>query len=93
MAAAQCISPISNAPWICLAPGLYQLYGQGESPMTVTGLSKRMHADAKEAGRSDRLGSCGVPRTGVLVKVVDENDRKLTAGETGEVVTRSDCVI
>jgi acyl-CoA synthetase (AMP-forming)/AMP-acid ligase II len=74
-------------------PRLYQLYGQGESPMTVTGLSKRMHADAKEAGRSDRLGSCGVPRTGVLVKVVDENDRKLTAGETGEVVTRSDCVM
>lgn len=61
--------------------------------MTITGLSKRMHANAKEAGRSDRLGSCGVPRTGVLVKVVDENDRKLTAGETGEVVTRNDWVM
>ncbi len=26
-------------------PKLYQLYGQGESPMTITGLDKAMHAD------------------------------------------------
>ena len=26
-------------------PRLYQLFGQGEAPMTVTGLTKRMHAD------------------------------------------------
>ena len=25
--------------------------------------------------------------------MVDENDRELTVGETGEVVTRSDCVM
>jgi long-chain acyl-CoA synthetase len=74
-------------------PRLYQLYGQGESPMTITGLSKRMHARAVEAGRRDLLGSCGVARTGVLVKVVDAADLELPAGETGEVVTRSDCVM
>ena len=34
-----------------------------------------------------------MPRTGVLVKVVDENDRELPPGEIGEVVTRSDCVM
>src|SRR4029077_11110692 len=27
-------------------PRLYQLYGQGESPMTITGLDQRMHAEA-----------------------------------------------
>jgi len=74
-------------------PRLYQLYGQGESPMTITGLSKRMHAQAIDVGGRDRLGSCGVARTGVLVKVVDECDRELPAGETGEVITRSDCVM
>jgi long-chain acyl-CoA synthetase len=74
-------------------PRLYQLYGQGESPMTITGLSKRMHADAAAGDRSDRLASCGVPRTGVLVRVVDDDDRDLPPGEIGEVLTRSDCVM
>jgi long-chain acyl-CoA synthetase len=72
---------------------LYQVYGQGESPMTITGLSKRMHAEEAHPRWRDRLGSCGVPRTGVLVKTVDDGDRELPAGEIGEVVTRSDRVI
>jgi acyl-CoA synthetase (AMP-forming)/AMP-acid ligase II len=74
-------------------PRLYQLYGQGESPMTITGLSKRLHADQTHPRWRDRLGSCGVPRTGVLVKVVDDRDHELPSGEIGEVVTRSDCVM
>ncbi len=74
-------------------PRLYQLYGQGKSPMTITGLTKRMHAAAGRPGRRGRLGSCGVPRTGVLVKVVDERDRELPPDEIGEIVTRSDCVM
>lgn len=68
-------------------PRLYQLFGQGESPMTITGLSQRLHADKA------RLGSCGVPRTGVMVRVVDDNDSELPPGEIGEVVTKSDCVM
>jgi long-chain acyl-CoA synthetase len=68
-------------------PRLYQLYGQGESPMTITGLKQRLHAETKQ------LGSCGVPRTGVLVRVVDDNDAELPSGEIGEVVTKSDCVM
>ena len=74
-------------------PRLYQLYGQGESPMTITGLSKRLHADQTHPRWRDRLGSCGVPRTGVLVKVVDDRDHEVPSGEVGEVVTRSDCVM
>jgi acyl-CoA synthetase (AMP-forming)/AMP-acid ligase II len=52
-----------------------------------------MHADEAHPRWRERLGSCGVPRTGVLVKVVDEDDRELPAGEVGEVVTKSDCVM
>jgi long-chain acyl-CoA synthetase len=74
-------------------PRLYQLYGQGESPMTITGLNKRLHADQTHPRWRDRLGSCGVPRTGVLVKVVDDRDHEVPSGEVGEVVTRSDCVM
>jgi acyl-CoA synthetase (AMP-forming)/AMP-acid ligase II len=74
-------------------PRLYQLYGQGESPMTITGLTKRLHADAAHPRWHERLGSAGVPRTGVLVKVVDDNDDELPPGEIGEVLTKSDCVM
>jgi acyl-CoA synthetase (AMP-forming)/AMP-acid ligase II len=74
-------------------PRLYQLYGQGESPMTITGLDQRMHADSAHPRWHERLGSCGVPRTGVIVRVVDEDDNELPPGAVGEVVTRSDCVM
>ena len=66
---------------------LYQLFGQGESPMTITGLPQTYHC------RREKLESCGVARTGVEVRVVDENDRDLPPGEVGEILTRSDCVM
>jgi acyl-CoA synthetase (AMP-forming)/AMP-acid ligase II len=56
---------------------LYQLFGQGESPMTITGLPQSFHS------RKIKLETCGFARTGVEVKVL----------ESGEVVTRSDCVM
>jgi long-chain acyl-CoA synthetase len=61
--------------------------------MTITGLDQRMHADKAHPRWRERLGSTGVARTGVLVRVVDADDRDLPAGEIGEVVTRSDCVM
>ncbi len=74
-------------------PKLYQLYGQGESPMTITGLSKRLHGESAHPRFRERLASCGVARTGVAFRVVDEAGRDLPPGEVGEVVTRSDCVM
>ncbi len=67
-------------------PRLYGLYGQGESPMTITGLPQERHAGAD-------LATCGFARTGVEVKIFDGEDRELPPGETGEIVTRSDCVM
>lgn len=74
-------------------PRLYQIYGQGESPMTITGLSKPDHLGNRSEEHLARLGSCGTPRTGVEVRVVDEEGRDVGLGELGEVVTRSDCVM
>jgi long-chain acyl-CoA synthetase len=68
-------------------PRLYQLFGQGESPMTITGLPQSEHA-----ARS-HLETCGFARTGVEVRVVDGEGRNLPAGEVGEILTRSDCVM
>jgi acyl-CoA synthetase (AMP-forming)/AMP-acid ligase II len=67
-------------------PRLYGLYGQGESPMTITGLPQDLHVPGD-------LATCGFARTGVEVKVVDGEGRELPPGEPGEVVTRSDCVM
>ena len=68
-------------------PRLYQLYGQGEAPMTITGLPQSEHAQRRH------LETAGIPRTGVEVKIFDTEDRELPPGEVGEVVTRSDCVM
>lgn len=72
-------------------PRLTQIYGQGESPMTITSLHKHQLG---RPGISDRLlASTGFARTGVEVRVVDPDGRTLPSGEIGEVVTRSDCVM
>ena len=68
-------------------PRLYQLYGQGEAPMTITGLPQSQHA------KRAHLETCGFARTGVEVKIFDDEDRELPVGEDGEIVTRSDCVM
>ena len=68
---------------------LYQLFGQGEAPMTITGLPQEFHKPQLQ----DKLATCGYARTGCEVKIFDEDDRELPAGEMGEIVTRSDCVM
>ena len=71
-------------------PRLYQIYGQGESPMTGTGLSKTMHVDTSHPAYEQRLASVGMPRTGMEVRVVNADGEDCAAGELGEVVFRSD---
>jgi long-chain acyl-CoA synthetase len=61
--------------------------------MTITGLPQSWHADKAHPRFLERLASCGFARTGVEVRVVDDEDRDLPPGEVGEIVTRSDCVM
>ncbi len=74
-------------------PRFYQVYGQGETPMTISGLDKATHADMAHPDYEQRLGSVGVARTGVAFRIVDEEGRDLPPGEIGEIITRSDCVM
>src|SRR4030095_15942445 len=55
--------------------------------MTITGLPQEFHQ------RREKLESCGYARTGCEVKIFDDQDRELPAGEGGEIGTRSDCVM
>jgi long-chain acyl-CoA synthetase len=69
-------------------PRLAQIYGQGESPMTITTLSKAEAGDREHPRWLERLGSAGLPYGCVEVAVFGPDDRPLPPGETGEVVCR-----
>ena len=71
-----------------LGPVLAQIYGQGESPMTITTLSKGDVADADHPRWLERLGSAGLPYACVEVAVVDAAHRAVPTGEVGEVICR-----
>jgi acyl-CoA synthetase (AMP-forming)/AMP-acid ligase II len=77
----------------CFGPRLYQLYGQGESPMTISGLSKSMHQGTRDHNHLRKLGSCGYPRIGVEIRVVNDLGANQPAGVLGEVICRSDCTM
>ena len=74
-------------------PRLAQIYGQGESPMTITTLSKQDIADRDHPRWRERLASAGRPYACVEVMVADAQDAPLPAGETGEILCRGDAVM
>ena len=76
-----------------LGPRLVQIYGQGEAPMTITHVSRAVHAEHDHPRWLERLASVGVARTDVEVRVVDADDNPLPTGEVGEVVCRGDVVM
>jgi fatty-acyl-CoA synthase len=70
-------------------PIFAQIYGQGESPMTITGLRRTDHEAADDA----ILGSVGYPRSGMEVAVLRDDDTPAGTGEIGEIVCRGDVVM
>jgi acyl-CoA synthetase (AMP-forming)/AMP-acid ligase II len=76
-----------------LGPKFAQIYGQGEVPMTITALSKEIHADRSRPRWREIMGSVGLPRANVEVRVGDAEDRDLPIGEIGEVLVRGEVVM
>jgi len=74
-------------------PKLHQIFGLGETPMTITHLSRRLHGQSDHPRWRQRLASSGIARTGVEVRVVHEAGRPLPDGEVGEIAARSPCVM
>jgi fatty-acyl-CoA synthase len=70
-------------------PVFVQLYGQGEAPMTITGLRRSDHVGADDA----TLGSVGYARSGVDVAVLRNDGSAACIGEIGEIVCRGDVVM
>jgi long-chain acyl-CoA synthetase len=65
-------------------------YGQGECPCTITAMPKHLYSAALD---DQALASVGIARTGVVVRVVDPQDRELPPGEIGEIMVCSDIVM
>jgi long-chain acyl-CoA synthetase len=74
-------------------PKLAQLYGQGESPMTITALSSRIHAEKDHPRWHQRLSSVGTPQSVVEVRVADTEGAWLPPGTVGEVLVRGESVM
>jgi long-chain acyl-CoA synthetase len=70
-----------------------QIYGQGETPMVATCLSRQHLADSAHPRYEPRLASVGVTQTPVRVRVVGPDGADLPLGEVGEVVVRGDTVM
>ena len=74
-----------------IGPVLCQIYAQGESPMTVSYLRPAEHVlDRPDA---DVLGSAGVARTGMEVRILDQERGPVTVGGVGEILVRGPAVM
>jgi len=76
-----------------MGPRLVQIYGQGETPMVGTALSRQHTMDRSHPRYPQRLASVGVVQTPVRLRVVDEAGTDLPVGEVGEVVFCGDTVM
>jgi long-chain acyl-CoA synthetase len=76
-----------------MGPRFVQIYGQGETPMVATALSRAAIADTGHPQHLQRLSSVGVAQTPVQVRVVDETGAELPPGQVGEVLVRGDTVM
>jgi fatty-acyl-CoA synthase len=70
-----------------LGPVLVQYFGLGEVTGCITVLTPRMHVQL--AGESESsIGTCGQPRTGMEVAVLDAAMQAVPTGEVGEICCR-----
>ncbi|OYU87036.1 MAG: AMP-dependent synthetase [Bradyrhizobiaceae bacterium PARB1] len=70
-----------------------QIYGQGESPMTITSLPRAFHADVDHVRYLERLASVGPAQSVMSVRITDADGRPLPVGETGEVEAKGPAVM
>ena len=70
-----------------------QIYGQGESPMTITALSRQHLGDCAHPRYLQRIASVGVAQSLVEIRIADADGNTLPAGATGQVLVRGETVM
>ena len=81
----------AKAAFAALGPRLAQIYGQGESPMTITAMGRALVADAIARGDDARLGSVGVAQTGIEIAI--GGDGAAPAGASAKCCVRGATVM
>jgi long-chain acyl-CoA synthetase len=76
-----------------MGPRFVQIYGQGESPMVGTALSRFHLSDSTHPEHAQRLASIGIAQTPVQIRITDEHGHNLALGEVGEVLIKGDSVM
>jgi len=76
-----------------MGPRFVQIYGQGESPMVGTALSRFHLSDTTHPEHAQRLASIGVAQTPVQIRITDAQGHDLPPGEVGEVLLKGDSVM
>jgi len=82
-----------KAAYAALGPRLAQIYGQGESPMTITAMPRAVLAAAIERNDEARLGSVGVAQVGIEIRIAGPDAVALPVGAVGEVLVRGPTVM
>lgn len=72
---------------------LVQIYGQGESPMTVSALGRQVIADQDDPQWERFAASVGMAHSCIEIKVVGVKRKELPTGQSGEVVVRGATVM
>lgn len=75
-----------------LGPRIWIGYGQGEAPCTITYVPHHLLSRPDLIG-AEWLGSVGIARSGVCVRVVDDTGADCAPGSPGEVVVKGDVVM
>jgi long-chain acyl-CoA synthetase len=70
-----------------------QIYGQGESPMTITALSRDWHQRTDHPRYLERLASVGTAQSVMSVRITGKDGKPLPPGETGEVEAKGTAVM
>jgi long-chain acyl-CoA synthetase len=76
-----------------MGPRFVQIYGQGESPMVGTALSRFHLSDTTHPEHAQRLASIGVAQTPVQIRITNEQGHDLPLGKVGEVLIQGDSVM
>ncbi len=78
----------------CLGGRIAQMYGQGETPMTISTHTASEIAAAVAAGDTEALASVGYPQTSVGITLLDPSGAPVTTpGECGEIAVASPTVM
>ncbi len=69
-------------------PIFTQLFGQTEAPMTISALSKESHRIDDPVREKMIFSSAGRPTFHAQVRIVDNADKDVSPGESGEIIVR-----